>query len=288
MMKMQTSRRGFLAALPLPVLFGADSPKQIRVGCQANAWPLKVGDFAQLLGILGEMKKLEYAGFECNVRFLRGQFGRIAEARKEIEATGVRLIGAHTSVAESSPETFPQTVAGVAALGAECIMMSGPGLAPDGKFSAEALKQKAGGLEALARTCAQKGIRLCYHNHNPEFANGNAEMEGLAAGTSPELVSFLMDAGHGYLGGGNPAEFLQRHAARIFGCHLKTFRAKGVPAPVQVPLGKGDFDFQALAAAVRKTGWKGWLITEEGGLPTPGDPAAVGPDRSYIRRVFSA
>ncbi len=284
MVKMQTSRRGFLAALPLPVLFGADPPKQIRVGCQANAWPLKVGDFPQLLGILAEMKKLEYAGFECNVRFLRGQFGRIADARKDIEATGMRLIGAHTSINESSPETFPQTVAGIAALGAECIMMSGTGLAPDGKFSAEALRQKAAGIESLARTCAQKGIRLCYHNHNPEFANGNAEMEGLAASTNPERVSFLMDAGHGYLGGGNPADFMLRHPGRIFGCHLKTFRGKSV----QVPLGKGDFDFQALAAAVRETGWKGWLITEEGGLPTPGDPAAVGPDRTYIRRVFGA
>ena len=278
------SRRGFLAALPLPVLLGAPSPKEIQVGCQANAWSLKVGDFPQLLGVLAEMKKLEYTGFECNVRFLRDQFGRIAEARKDIAATGMSCIGAHTSIAESSTGTFPQTVAGVAALGAECIVMSGSGLAPDGKFGADALRQKAAGLETLARTCAQKGIRLCYHNHNPEFANGNAEMEGLVRSTSQELVWFLMDAGHGYLGGGNPADFMLRHGSRIFGCHLKTFRGTSV----QVPLGTGDFDFQALAAAVRQTGWKGWLITEEGGLPTPGDPAAVGPDRTYIRRVFGA
>src|ERR1700688_4249403 len=92
------SRRGFLAALPVPAALLAAKPSSIRVGCQANAWKLKEGDFAQLLGVLGEMKQLGYVGFECNIRFVQDQFGRAAEARKEIEKTGVQFIGAHTSI----------------------------------------------------------------------------------------------------------------------------------------------------------------------------------------------
>jgi sugar phosphate isomerase/epimerase len=87
------------------------------------------------------------------------------------------------------------------------------------------------------------------------------------------------------LGGGDPAEFQRSHSARILGCHIKTFR-RGTGEPMQVPLGQGDFGFQELALAIRKTGWAGWLIDEEGGGPTPGDTAALGPDRDYIRRVF--
>ncbi len=147
--------------------------------------------------------------------------------------------------------------------------------------SVSAVPAKAAEIEALARTCRRAGLRLAYHNHNPEFANHNAEIEALARHTDPDLVDFMMDCGHGYLGGGNPAEFMTKHSRRIFGCHLKTYRGTE-----QVPLGQGDFDFQALAAAVRETKWSGWLITEEGGGPKPGDTQAVGPDRRHIRKLF--
>jgi sugar phosphate isomerase/epimerase len=276
------SRRAFLATLPIPAVLLAAKPPAITVGCQANAWPLKTGDFAQLLGVLKEMKTLGYAGFECNIRFVQDQFSRVAEARREIEKTGVKFIGAHTSMQQAKPESFPKALTSVVALGAERIVMSGTGLAPDGKFEPDALRQKCAALDAFGKTCQQHGIRLAYHNHNPEFANSNAEIEGLAKGTNPELVDFLMDAGHGYLGGGNPAEFMSQHSYRIYGCHLKTFRGKDQ----QVPLGQGDFDFQALAAAIQQTKWTGWIITEEGGNAKYFGTAAVGPDRTYIRKVF--
>jgi Sugar phosphate isomerases/epimerases len=111
-------------------------------------------------------------------------------------------------------------------------------------------------------------------------------MNGLAEHTSPDLVGFLMDAGHGYLGGGDPAAFLAAHPGRIHGIHLKTFRGKAVTG--QVPLGEGDFDFQDLAASIRKTNWSGWLIVEEGGGSKTGNTAALAPDRAYIRKVFGA
>src|SRR5579884_3602859 len=169
-------------------------------------------------------------------------------------------------------------------IGRSYIVMSGRGLAGDGRFSSDALHDKAAQLEGLAKTCKQQGIELAYHNHTAEFANHNAEIEGLANSTSEQLVHFLTDAGHGYQGGGDPAAFLLRHSGRIVGCHIKTFRNK----TVQVPLGQGDFGFEALAAAIRQTGWSGWLIDEEGGGRAGGNAAAVGPDRQYIRRVFGA
>ena len=184
---------------------------------------------------------------------------------------------------QTKPATFPHVAESIAALGGQAIVMSGRGLSPEGKFESDAAKKKAAELEALARICRQKGVRLAYHNHNPEFANHNAEIEVLAEATDPELVDFLMDAGHGYWGGGNPADFMLRHSRRIFGCHIKTFKGQQ-----QVPLGEGDFGFEALAAAIRKTKWVGWLIAEEGGGPKAGNTAALGPDREYIRRIFGA
>ena len=105
-----------------------------RVGCQANGYPLKAGDFPALLRALENMKTLGYIGFECNTRFVEGQFGRVAEARREIEKTGVEFIGAHYSMKQAQAGTFPQVVEGVAALGARAIVMSASGLSPAGKF----------------------------------------------------------------------------------------------------------------------------------------------------------
>lgn len=276
------SRREFAAAVSASVAWAGSG--SIRVGCQANGFPLKAGDFAGLLGALRSMKSLGYAGFECNFRFLESEFDRAAAARRRIRDTGVTFIGAHASMEQIAGGGGARILSGVAALGGDCIVMSGKGLSPEGIFDKSALSAKAKELERLAGVLKEQGLKLAYHNHNPEFANRNAEMNGLAKNTDPALVHFLMDAGHGYLGGGDPAAFLAAHSKRIYGMHLKTFRGKDIKG--QVPLGQGDFDFRDLAAAVKKSGWSGWLIDEEGGGPRGGNTAALGPDRAHIRKLF--
>lgn len=285
------SRRRFLAALPacvsaFTVLRGsrvsAATPRP-RVGCQANGFPIKPGNFPALLAALRRMHELGYTGFECNIRFVEKEFSRIADARKQIEDTGVAFIGTHTNMQGAKADVFPRWVENVAALGASYIVMSGSGLARDGNFTADALEKKAATLNALGKVCRDGGLRLAYHNHNPEFARGNAEVNALAAATDRERLSFLMDAGHAKLGGGDPAAFMRAHSDRIVGCHLKTY--KGL---VQVPLGEGDWDFSDLAAAIAATRWSGWLIAEEGGGPRPGNTAALEPDRAFIRKLFGA
>jgi sugar phosphate isomerase/epimerase len=252
-----------------------------KVGCQTNGYVIRAGDFPGLLKVLDTLKSIGYTGFECNTRFVDGQFGRAAEARREIEKTGVEFIGGHYSMKQAQSGTFPQVAAGLAALGARAVVMSGSGLSPQGTFEKDAAQKKAKEMDALGKICNEHGLRLAYHNHNPEFANHNAEIEALAELTNPGLVSFLMDAGHGYLGGGNPADFMAKHSGRILGVHVKTFKGKE-----QVPMGEGDFGFEALAAAIKKAGWSGWIIDEEGGGTKAGNTAAVETDRKYIRRVF--
>ena len=284
---MNLSRRTFFSICSkTAALMAAGRVSGLRVGCQANGYPLKEGDFSQFLDVLRQMRSVGYTGFECNIRFVKGQFDRTREARIAIESTGMHFIGTHTSLEQSLDDAFAQRAGSVAALGGERIVMSARGVAvtAEGRLNEPAVREKASRLEALAKIAKQSGIRIAYHNHNPEFANKNAEIEALARFTDPDLVEFLVDAGHAYLGGGDPAAFVTLHAKRVFGFHLKTFRGQSE----QVPLGEGDFGFETLAAAVRKVGWSGWLITEEGGGPKPGNTAAVKPDREYIRRGFGA
>ena len=262
-----TRRQFAVGAAAAALAFGKTQPS---VGCQANGFVLKPGDFPALLAAAGKMKLLGYAGFECNIRFVQNQFFHAAAARGAIEQVGLEFLGGHMSMADATPEIFQ----GLASLGAHWAVVSSSG------------PWQSAELDSLAKTCSNAGLIFAYHNHNPEFAGHNGVMEQLVRGTNPKLVNFLLDAGHGYLGGGDPAEFMRRHSERIVGCHLKTFN--GSSSASQVPLGEGRFGFEELAAAIRDAGWTGWLIDEEGGGPVAPGTDALGPDRDYIRRVFGA
>ena len=140
----------------------------------------KAGDFPHLLDIVATMKTLGYTGFECNVRFVEEQFPQAADARKAVQATGMQFIGVHTGTPKALDDKFGEMAAGAASLGAANVVMSSSALILKGKFSTEALREKCDRLNALGKVCRQNGVQLAYHNHMPEFANNNAEIQGLA------------------------------------------------------------------------------------------------------------
>lgn len=284
MIRNSFTRRSFIAgataASLAPRVFA--EPPRPRVGCQVNGFAARNGDFTQLLGVLPTIKALGYAGFECNNHFVLSELDHPADACAKIQQSGLEFIGMHTSMAEAEKNDLAKLAHGGSALACHYIVMSAAGLSSTGNFTTDALKDKIASLEKYGRICNDAGIKLAYHNHMPEFANSNAEINALADDSDPKLLSFLIDAGHAYQGGGNPAEFMRRNSHRIIGCHIKTFKNK----TQQVPLGQGDFGFEDLAAAIREKHWTGWLIDEEGGGPSGSDTAAVGPDREYIRKIF--
>lgn len=282
------NRRTFLGMMAAAIAargFAAPAaPGKVRVGCQANGFPLKQGDFPGLLAALRRMKELGYAGFECNLRFVQGEFGRVEEAAKQIAGTGVEFIGPHLNMQLGQKPEFAGWVESVKKLGASYIVMSGAGGGPkDAPLPDDVVKKKADVLSAIGKVCSDGGLVLAYHNHNPEFAFHNAEINGLAEFGDPKHLHFLIDAGHAHLGGGDPAAFLRKHPGRIIGFHVKTFKGG---EKNQVPLGQGDWGFEDLAAAIQDTGWSGWIESEEGGGVKPGNTAGVVTDRDYFRKVF--
>lgn len=282
---MNLNRRTFLgmmaAAAAAPSFAASAAAGKVRVGCQANGFTLKQGDFPGLLAALRRMKEIGYAGFECNLRFVQGEFGRVEDAAKQIADTGVEFIGPHLNMQLGQKAEFPRWAERVKRMGASYVVMSGAG----GKvpMPEDEVRKKAAVLSGIGKVCGDAGLVLAYHNHNPEFAYHNAEIDGLAEFGDPKLLHFLIDAGHAHLGGGDPAAFLRKYPERIIGFHVKTFKGG---EKNQVPLGQGDWGFEDLAAAIKATGWTGWLESEEGGGYKPGNTAGVVTDRAYIRNVF--
>ena len=292
---MTLSRRDFLSCLPAGALLSvlprpaSAAAAGLRFGCQTNAWPLKPGDFAQFLDVLGTIKSLGFEGFETSFRNVQAQYATAPEAKARLAQSGLAFYGVHIFLAQYDPQTriapmdlVRTTADGAAALGAARLILSGGGLVADGKVAPADLRQKVAGLNEAAKYCRDKGLAFAYHNHGPEFAAGGAEINGLITGTDPTRVSFLVDCGHAYRAGVDLAAFFTTHKARIAGLHLRDF--KGEP---QVPLGQGEVNWAPLAHAVLTSKWDGWILAEEeradGSKP---GAAAAGPARETLRTLF--
>lgn len=89
-------------------------------------------------------------------------------------------------------------------------------------------------LQKSAEACKKEGIKLAYHNHDPEFRmsfNGLTVFDMLLA-YAPDLWIEL-DVGWTTYAGLNPVDVLKRIAPRLSAVHFKDF----IPGPdVQVPL----------------------------------------------------
>src|SRR5512146_1653712 len=119
------SRRNLLISLPLGTgLAVAAARPRLMVGAQQNAWR-DPADFDSLIAQLEKIKRLGFEGFETNLRNVQKQFANAEQARKRLEATGLRFIAPHTGVQPDKPEEFERAADGAKALGAERFVLSG-------------------------------------------------------------------------------------------------------------------------------------------------------------------
>ena len=140
-------------------------------------------------------------------------------------------------------------------------------------------------LQAMASALAERGIRLAYHHHMGTVIESADEVHRLIEGTGPE-VGLLLDTGHLAYAGADPVAVARRHAERIVHVHCKDVRpavlerAKTrdssfldavIEGAFTVP-GDGCIDFAGVVAALRETGYAGWVVVE-----AEQDPAAAHP-----------
>ena len=157
------------------------------------------------------------------------------------------------------------------------------------------------GAELVARTVREEtGLRSALHQHASTYVETPAETERFLSMTDPQLVGLVYDTGHYALGGGDPLEGLRQHGDRIWHVHFKDFdRAVVARADengwgyqqlvgqgVFPELGKGDIDFQAVAARLRELAYSGWIVVEQDVLPGMGTPKeSAARNRVYLRSI---
>ena len=236
-----TSRREVLltaAGLASGRVLRAAKPMHVHLGCQTNAWAIDSRDFANVLSIIRKVKDYGYEGFETGFANVQGQFDDPVGAKAKLDAIGLRFIGVHIFLTRYDPvtriapaELYERVAAGGAKLGAEYLILSGS--PPEDEAGR---KRKAEGLNRAGAFAQKLGLKLAYHNHGPEVANHNEEIEFLLRETDPAKVRFLLDAGHAFRAGADIPAFIRTHHGRLAGLHIRDTKDGKETA-----LGTGDF-----------------------------------------------
>ena len=281
----------------------------IRIGINPISWSNddlpSLGGETPLSTALSEGKQIGYEGFELNGKFPKSAQG-VADVLRPYDLALVsgwyssRL--AQRSAAEeidaiaSHVQLLAQNGAKVLVYGevADSIQGQRIPLVERPRFYTErAWQDYADKLNELARYTLSHGIRLAYHHHMGAYVESPADIDTLMRLTGPE-VGLLFDAGHCYMGGGEPVEVLRTHIDRVCHVHFKDVRKPVVQlarnnlwsfpdciinGTFTVP-GDGDIDFGELLDVLLAADYHGWLVVE-----AEQDPA-VAPSFAYAQKGY--
>lgn len=281
----------------------------VKIGINPISWSNddlpSLGGETPLSTALSEGKAIGYQGFELNGKFPKTPEGVrevLAEYDLELVSGWYSSLLAHRSVEEEIEAIAPHCRL-LAENGAKVLVYGEVAGSIQGRRIAlterprfhtdEAWKTYGDKLTRLARYTQSQGLRLAYHHHMGAYVQAPEDIDRLMAVTG-EDVGLLFDAGHCYLGGGDPLAVLKKHLARVCHVHCKDVRAGVVKlsrneqwsfpdcivnGAFTVP-GDGDIDFEPLLATLLASGYCGWLVVE-----AEQDPA-VAPSYVYAQKGF--
>jgi inosose dehydratase len=276
--------RASAAAFVSPLL-GSTVPAQIQLGTQTNAWAVNPDQIGTLYSVLQKIDQLGFSGFETGFRNFQSVTNNLKLVRAHLESSGLIFFGIHIfltnydKTTHIAPEVlYTEAIETGSALSAKHLILSGSPCQ-----SKSDLANKATALNRAGTIAFESGLRVAYHNHSPEFQNGEREIRHLIENTDAKVVSFVMDAGHAFRAGADVPLFLSTYASRVIGVHLRDSKNGQ-----EVPLGQGDFPLEATSRALRNANWSGWAMLEEERTDgsKPGDTAIV-PAFNALRRAFS-
>jgi inosose dehydratase len=160
--------------------------------------------------------------------------------------------------------------------------------------SEDAFKRLGERLSGLGEYTRSMGLQLAYHHHMGTVVQTQKEIDSLMA-HSADSVGLLLDTGHLTLAGGNIAETLTHHGARIVHVHCKDVRQSvmgshfdlgqsflhAVVEGVFTVPSDGCVDFSAVAKRLKDWNYEGWWVVE-----AEQDPEIAVPSE-YAKRGFA-
>jgi inosose dehydratase len=133
------------------------------------------------------------------------------------------------------------------------------------------------GYEELSRFAAGQGVKMGYHHHMGTIIESAGDIDRFMAMAGPH-TRLLLDTGHAWFGGADPAEVARKHMDRVSHIHCKNIRPdvarqvrednlsflEGVRRGAFTVPGdpEGCVAFEPVLRIAAEHGYSGWLVIE--------------------------
>jgi len=151
-----------------------------------------------------------------------------------------------------------------------------------GPFTMDDCSRSSEILNHLGSLCKQRGLGLCWHNHDKEFIpfNGELPFDFLMNNTDPSTVKCEMDIYWVKKGGGDPLAILKKYSGRISILHVKDM-APGSAQDFECP-GNGIIDFSAIFSESVLQGIEHYMVERDN---VPDGMACLQSSGEYLRNL---
>ena len=136
-----------------------------------------------------------------------------------------------------------------------------------GKFEADRLQACYDEFVAAYRPAAEKlqacGKYFMYHNHAHEFQklDGKLILQRLAEDFAPEIMGFTLDTYWVQVGGGDPAQWLERLSGRVPVIHLKDYSY--TTERQMAVIGEGNLNFDRIFEKAESAGTQYMMVEQD-------------------------
>jgi sugar phosphate isomerase/epimerase len=257
---MPLTRRHFIAlSAALPWALPARASTSIPIGLE-------------LYSVRGELKKDPVAtvravaqmGYEV-VEFYAPYFdwseNETKQMRKLLDDLGIRCLSTHNSEAYLSVQNLARMRDMNLILGSKYIVQA----STEEKTSLDQWKSVADRLNSAAEKLEPAGLKVGYHNHQPEFTpiGGKRPIEILAKNTKPSVM-LQLDVGTCLEAGSDPVAWIRANPGRIRSIHCKDW-SREAGKGYGVLFGEGVADWKGIFEAAESVGGVEYYLVEQEG-----------------------
>ena len=261
---MSITRRSFLAlsaSLPVALRLGANAKKSSSVPIGLELYSVREALKTDLQGTVRAVAQMGYQCVEFYAPYYDWTMDQAKQMRKLMDDLGIRCYSTHNSEGYFAADKIDHARDLNTTLGTHYMVMSSSNPKP----GLDGWKGIAEELNAAADKLKSSGLKVGYHNHEPEFTpvDGVRPIEVLAKNTHSDIM-LQLDVGTCVAVGGDPVAWIKQNPGRIRSLHLKDW-SHDPAVGFKAVFGEGDAKWKEIFAAAESVGGVEYYLLEQEG-----------------------